>query len=44
MYTHNISLPSGSNAESPYLPMVNAIPPNAPIGDNFITHPNALNK
>ncbi len=35
-YTQSSSLPNGSRVFRPYLPMVNAIAPNAPIGATFI--------
>ena len=42
-YTHNINLPKGSREATPYLPIVYAIPPKAPIGASFITQCSALN-
>ena len=43
MYTVSINLPSGSNVAIPYFPIVNAMPPNAPMGENIITMCNPLN-
>ena len=38
-----ISLPSDSSEPTPYLPMVNAIAPNAPIGASFMMMPTIAN-
>ena len=38
-----ISLPSDTSEPTPYLPMVNAIAPNAPIGATFMMKPTMAN-
>ena len=42
MYTVSISFPSGNKVAMPYLPIVNAIPPKAPMGAKSITMCNPL--
>ena len=39
-----MSLPSGIRASKPYLPMVNAMPPNAPMGASTMIMPSTLKR